>query len=201
MSTEHRRRRAVRLLTDAGGDAAATLNYIVISSAGDATTVAEGDTLQLTATAKDISGTTLTPVTFAWSSSDEDVMTVDSSGLVTVAPNVFAGSAVITAAVDWISATFTLTVTADNVPAAVAVTPTTASIASAATQQFAAAVTNAEGRTLTGVAGTWSSDDTNVATINASGLATGVSAGTANINFTTTQGSVSDGSPAVLTVS
>lgn len=63
----------------------------------------------------------------------------------------------------------------------IAVTPTGASIAPGGTQQFTAVARDANGATIGGVSFTWSSSDNGVATINGSGLATGVAAGTTNI--------------------
>ncbi|MGH8225302.1 MAG: Ig-like domain-containing protein, partial [Gammaproteobacteria bacterium] len=63
----------------------------------------------------------------------------------------------------------------------IAITPTSASIAEGATQQFTAVAKDANGATISGVSFTWSSSDTGVATINASGLATGVATGTTSI--------------------
>ncbi|MGK0743573.1 Ig-like domain-containing protein [Yokenella regensburgei] len=65
------------------------------------------------------------------------------------------------------------------------VAPTTASIAVAATQQLTATVAPANATDKTGA---WSSSDETKATVSASGLVTGVAAGTANITFTTTDG-------------
>lgn len=86
-----------------------------------------------------------------------------------------------------------------STPTAVAVTPATPSIVHPNTQQFAAAVTNIHGATALVTTGTWSSSVPADATINASGLATSVSTGNSNINYTTFNG-VSDPTPAVLTV-
>lgn len=81
----------------------------------------------------------------------------------------------------------------------VAISPLAASIATGATQQFAAQAQYSDGSSfdVTNLA-SWSSDTPSVATINSSGLATGVSAGTANISATY-QG-VTSSTPAVLTV-
>jgi uncharacterized protein YjdB len=78
---------------------------VVVMSATTSTLV-PSQTLQLSATAKDISGQVLSR-TFAWSSSDAAKATVSSSGMVSgVAP----GTATITAEVDGKSATTTITV-------------------------------------------------------------------------------------------
>jgi len=89
-----------------------------------------------------------------------------------------------------------------NSPVAVAVTPATPGLTHPDTQQFAAAVTNIHGADISAAAtGTWSSATPAAATIDADGLATTVAAGTTDINFTTDRLSVSDATPAVLTVS
>lgn len=71
-------------------------------------------------------------------------------------------------------------------PPAPAVTSITVSAAPAnaetgTTHQFSATARDQSGNTMTGVTFTWSSNDTNVATISSGGLASGVAAGTANI--------------------
>ena len=58
--------------------------------------------MQLTATAQDASGSTLSGKTFTWSSSDQSVATVNSSGLVTAVAN---GSATIMATTDGVNGT------------------------------------------------------------------------------------------------
>ena len=83
------------------------------------------------------------------------------------------------------------TVSIDDIDDTVAVTgvtvaPTTASIAVAATRQLTASVAPTDA---TNQAVTWLSSDATVATVNSSGLVTGVKAGTATITATTTDGS------------
>ncbi len=80
---------------------------------------------------------------------------------------------------------------------AIAITPTSASVAPGGTQQFTAVAKSASGVTISGVSFTWSSSNTGVATINSSGLATGVAAGTTNI---TAKASGITSNAAVLTV-
>lgn len=65
------------------------------------------------------------------------------------------------------------------------VAPTTASIAVGNTQQLTATVTPADA---TDTSGAWSSSDDTIATVNATGLVTGIAAGEATITFTTTDG-------------
>ena len=68
-----------------------------------------GETVQLSASASDASGNTISGETFTWSSSSTSVATVSSSGLVTAVAN---GSATITATADGINGTATITVQA-----------------------------------------------------------------------------------------
>src|SRR2546425_7204 len=93
-----------------------------------------GQTVQLTATPKDGSGSPLSGRAVTWASSNGLVATVSSSGLVTGAA---AGSAIITATSEGQSGTSSITVTAVPV-ASVAVTPASATIQVGQTQQVAA---------------------------------------------------------------
>jgi uncharacterized protein YjdB len=129
-----------------------------------------------------------------WNALSTSVATVDSSGLVT---GVSAGSSSITATLGSIHGTATATVSSALLTSIV-ITPATASIATGQSQSFAASGIFSDGST-TDITNsvTWNSSATNVATVDASGLATGVSAGAANI--TATSGSVTS-SPAALTV-
>jgi hypothetical protein len=139
--------------------------------------IAMGTTQQFTATAKDSSGTPMTGVTFTWASSATSVATINSSGLATA---VSAGTTQITASASGvISSADTLTVT-DPV-ATISVSPSSPSIAVNVTQQFTATAKDSGGNTLSGITFTWASSATGVATIDSSGLATGLSAGTTQI--------------------
>ncbi|MFL5534265.1 MAG: Ig-like domain-containing protein, partial [Gemmatimonadales bacterium] len=54
-----------------------------VTVTGPVTAVQVGQTLQLSATAKDAGGATVSGATFAWSSADQNIATVSSDGLVT----------------------------------------------------------------------------------------------------------------------
>jgi len=124
---------------------------------------------------KDSAGNILTGRTITWASSGTAIATVSGSGLVS---GVASGSATITATsggkkrhhqpygsvVRWQS---------------VSVSPATASVLVGATVQLAATTKDASGNTLTGRSITWSSGNTGIATVSASGLVTGISAGSA----------------------
>ncbi len=143
-----------------------------------------GETVQFIArgeysddTSKDISAQV------SWSSSDTAVATVNAEGL---ASAVSAGTAAILAAVDGITGSADLTVTTQAFePAAlisIEITPQEASVEVGSSLQFKAVGTydDSSSRDITAQAD-WSSSDPAVATINADGLASAVSAGAAAI--------------------
>lgn len=73
---------------------------------------------------------------------------------------------------------------ASNKVVSIAVTPTSATISTTGSQQFDAKPKNSSGDTVSGVTITWHSSDTSVATIDDTGLATAVGAGTTQITAT-----------------
>ena len=151
-------------------------------------------TQQFTATAKDAKGHVITGLTFTWASSAKSIATINSSGLAT---GVAAGTTQITATSGKVtSAGVKLTVT-PPVVATIVVTPASPSITVNATQQFTAKAKDAKGNAITGLTFTWASSSKSVATINNSGLATGIAAGSTQI--TATHGSVTS-SPVTLKV-
>src|SRR5205809_352973 len=134
-------------------------------------------TVQLVAIPVDSAGTALGGRTVTWTSGAPGVATVSASGLVT---GVSTGAATITAASEGKSGTAAMTVSSVPV-ASVAVSPTSASVAVGQTQQLSATPKDANGNPLTGRTVSWSSGNTAVATVAASGLVTGVGAGAATI--------------------
>jgi hypothetical protein len=85
----------------------------------------------------------------------------------------------------------------NNAVATITVTSPSPSIAVGATQQFTATATNKSGNAVSGVTFTWASSAMAVATINSSGLASGVSAGKSQI---TASASGVTSSPETLTI-
>ena len=161
--------------------AAATLKSIAVTPA--APSIAASATEQFTATGTYSDGSTQNiTAQVTWSSSATTVATINASGLAT---SVAAGTSTIGAALSGVSGSTTLTVTGSGTtgtPVSIAVTPATPSIAVGATRQFTATGTYSDSSTkniTTQV--TWTSGTTSVATINTSGLATGVGAGTSTI--------------------
>jgi len=139
-----------------------------------------GQTAQLTATTKDSAGNVLTGRVVTWASSAPAVATVSASGLVT---GVAAGTITITAASEGKSGTATVTVTVVPV-ASVSVSPAAPSVQVGQTAQLTATPRDASGNPLSGRVVTWASDAPAVATVNGSGLVTGVAAGSATITAT-----------------
>jgi len=162
------------------GAAAVTVSSVPVASvtvSPAAPSIMVGQTVQLTATPKDASGNVLTGRTVTWTSNNGGVATVNGTGLVAA---VAAGTAIMTAACEGKSGT--ATVTAMSVPvASVTVSPATASIQVGQTVQLTATPKDANGNPLTGRTITWATSNAAVATINASGLVTGVVAGSATV--------------------
>jgi 6-phosphogluconolactonase (cycloisomerase 2 family) len=173
---------------------AATLSSIGVTGAGNATTVAAGATLQLTATGvySDSSKKDLTS-TVTWTVAPSGIVTVSAAGLVTW---VAAGSATVTATDGTVTGTLALTSSA-AVLQSIAVTPATPSIAKGTTKQFVAMGTYTGGSQLdiTNTV-TWSSSNTTDVSISSAspnqGLATGLFPTAANTpaTITATLGSV-----------
>jgi len=142
-------------------------------------TIASGQSKQLSAVGVYSDGTSHDVTSqVTWNALNASYATVSSSGLVT---GVSAGSSTITAAIGSTTGSATATVTAAQLTSIV-VTPATASVATGQTQAFAANGIFSDGST-TDITNsvTWSSNATNFATIDQTGLATGVSAGAATI--------------------
>ena len=165
------------------GTASVTVSSIPVASvtvSPSPASVQQGATVQLTATPKDANGNPLNGRVVTWSSNNTAVARVNGSGLVT---GVGAGTATITATSEGQSGTSDVTVTLAPV-ASVTVTPSPASVAVGLTVQLTATPKDANGNPLSGRVVTWSSNNTAVATVNGSGLVSGVTAGSATITAT-----------------
>ena len=141
--------------------------------------VALADKVRLAADVRDQIGRPLPEARVTWSTSDTAVATVDREGLVTAAGN---GAATITAAAG--AASGTATVTVAQVVADVAVSSARDTVVARDTLRLMATAFDANGQTVERAAFTWSSSDTAVATVDASGLVTGARAGEAVVMAT-----------------
>lgn len=139
--------------------------------------IAVGRTAALVAQLFDANGALLSGRTVSWSSNAPQIVAVSSSGVVT---GVSVGQAQITATAEGKSATAFVDVV--PVPVAiVSVTPTSASIPAGRTQQFTATALDAQGNPLSGRVVSWLSGAPTVATVDQTGLATGIGVGSAVI--------------------
>ncbi|MBL0172869.1 MAG: S8 family serine peptidase [Gemmatimonadaceae bacterium] len=166
----------VSLAACGGGDGPtgpAAVASIAVSSPPQAI-AAIGESVQLTATAKDAKGGSIASVTFTWTSSDPNVATV-AAGVVTAVGN---GTATITAASGSISGAVQVTVQ-QSVTQVVVTWSTDTLRAIGDTARAMATARDARGNAVSGKTLTWSSASPGVVTIDDNGLMTAVAEGTA----------------------
>ena len=174
-------------ITATGAGAAGSADIAVLDRAVGAVSVspsreaiALGDTVRLVAEALDENGQPVAGVPFTWSSSRSEVASVDPSGLVT---GVAAGSATITATGAGAAGSADIAVL-DRAVGAVSVSPSREAIALGDTVRLVAEALDENGQPVAGVPFTWSSSRSEVASVDPSGLVTGVAAGSATITAT-----------------
>jgi hypothetical protein len=151
----------------------------------------------MSATARNSANAIVSGKTFTWSSLNTSVATVDAAtGVVTAVSN---GTAAIRATVSGESVNGSADVTVAQAVDEVSVTPPTASIQTGNSQQLSVTGTDPLGVAIATLTGSWSSSNTNIATVvPASGLVTGVSAGSAFIIFAS--GAARDSSEVTVTL-
>lgn len=166
-----------------GGDSAST--NVTVQGTGSASitladfSVARGSTVTLSPVYRDANGS-VQSCTFAYGSANNSIASVNSAGVVT---GVEVGSTDITASCNGVSRTARATVTAVSSGFTIVLTPATSTVAVGSTQQISAACAN-NGASMTCPALNWGSSNNAVATVNSSGLVTGVSASTAAVSIT-----------------
>jgi len=171
--------------TSEGQSGTASVNVLIAPVATVTVTpgsanVIVGQTTTLTATTKDALGNTLTGRSIAWSTANSAIATVSTAGVVTaVAP----GGTTITATSEGKTGTASITVPALAV-GSVAVTPPTAALLVGQSAPLSATVKNVEGTVVTDRVVTWTTSNSNVATVSSSGMVSAVGAGTATITAT-----------------
>ena len=169
-------------ITARAGNATATA-AVVIDQKADAVRLAPeartfpalGDTLRVSAEALDANGHLIVEARFAWSSDDEAVVAVDGEGLVTALEN---GRATVTAVSGGASAGAVFTVRQEAVSLRLSA-EALAFRALGDTLRLSTEGFDANGHAVVGVG--WSSSDTAVATVSATGLVTAAGNGTARI--------------------
>ena len=154
-------------------DATGPQSVATITVTPPAATLASGGTITLSAATLDQSGAVLTGRAVTWRTSDPAIATVSPTGVVT-AGEVAGGSnaqVTITASSGSTEGTATLNVTPVAV-GSVTLTAATATLASGGTLPITPTVRAASGTVLTGRTITWSSTDSVIASVSASGLVT-----------------------------
>ena len=147
-----------------GGEPVRTVTTVTVSS--PTSTPKQGDTVQLTAVARDQFGDVVPGVTATWSSSAPSVATVSATGLLQALAG---GSVTVTATVSNVPGTLTLTIT-PRVTTTVTVSSPTASPTVGETVQLAVVARDQFGDLVTGRTVTWSSSAPSIATVSATGL-------------------------------
>ncbi len=162
------------------GTATVTITPVPVATVGigpSPASVIVGQHLQLSATPRDASGQPLTGRSVSWTSGAPGLASVSSSGLVTgLAP----GNAVISATVDGTVGSALVAVL--QVPvASVAVTPATAGLTVGQSVSLTATLHDAGGNVLSGRTVGWTSSNSAVATVSASGVVTAAAVGNVTI--------------------
>lgn len=147
---------------------AAPVAAVVVTAPGGTTSIPSASTLQLTAVAQDSAGATLADRAITWSSSDTTAATVSSTGLVTMLKT---GTVTITATSEGKAGGLVLTGTPAAV-ASVSISPSSTTLFADNTTTFTVVTKDALGRTLTGRAIAWSTNDPSAAPVTAAGLVT-----------------------------
>ena len=171
-------------ITATGGGSTATASLTVAQRAAriDVSPPADtfpalGDTVRLTAEPLDANGNTVVDARVVWSSTDQAVATVDSTGLVTAVGN---GSASISATAGDASGAAEITVS--QVLVGVGIVPANTTLFSLGdTVRLVAAGRDANGHAIDGFVFTWSSENAAVAAVDATGLVTAVRTGGTDI--------------------
>lgn len=149
------------------------LEACIATSPSAATVTAIGSTVQLQAT-------TTKAGTVTWTSSNTAVATVSNTGLVTAKGN---GSASITASLTGCLSASSSVLVSQTI-ASVTVSPSSASVEVNKTTQLTATAKDANGNIVSGASFIWASSSTGIATVDANGVVTGKSAGSATVTAT-----------------
>src|SRR5665213_1128105 len=171
---------------DKSGTATITVSNVPVASITVTPTSASllvGGTATLTAVTKDAGGNVLAGRTVTWTSSVPSIASVSATGASAIVTGVAAGNATITATSEGQSVGTPVTVALAPV-ATVTLTPNSASLVVGHTVTIVAVLKDANGTALSGRPIAWSSNTPGVATVDANGVVTAVTAGTATISAT-----------------
>ena len=165
-------------LSACGGSSSSSVASLVVLPT--VTSVSIGGRQTFSATARNSSGTTVSPGTLTWASSVASVATVDSSG---VALGLAAGTTQITATVQNTS-TSSSPVTLVVLPqvSSVTISPASATLKVGSQQQYTAVAKDVQGNTVSNAVFNWSVSYSGIATIDSNGLVTAVSPGAVTVS-------------------
>jgi uncharacterized protein YjdB len=158
-----------------------TNNAATVSISPSSATIGSiGDSVLLTATARNVQGSVIGGAAIIWSSNNTGIATVSPAGYVKA---VSTGTAQITATVNSVAASVNVTV--GNAPAVVQITSLDTTLASVGDSWTPAVnIRNSLGTTLPRDAVTWTTSDPNVATVSSLGVVAATGAGAAVITAT-----------------
>ena len=139
--------------------------------------LAAGGTQALAVTLTDAAGNVLPAATVRWSSTNKNVATVSTSGVVTARR---VGTSTVSASANGVSGQASVVVSAAGIKS-IAVSPVSFTLVTSGTRQLSASLTDASGNAISGQTVAWSSSNSSVATVSSSGLVTAVHSGNANI--------------------
>lgn len=173
---------SVAALLSCGGDSSTgpsgSVSKVTVTPSSDSLSL--GASVTLSASAVDGSGNPVSGAKIFWNTENSSIATVSSSGVVT---GIATGNVRIAASSNGVSGFSAITVIPPSV-ASVRVTPSSAAITVDGTVHLQAATLDAGGNPLTGRTVTWTSDNQGVATVDSTGLVTGVAIGATTITAT-----------------
>lgn len=137
-------------------------------------TLADGESVQLSAAAYSCQGSLLAPPAFAWQSGDATTVSVSSSGRAVAVKQ--GGPVTVTASTQGKQGTARITV-APRAVASLRVEPATANVALGRTSTLVARAFDAQGGELPGRPATWSSSNSAIVSVSPAGAITGVAIG------------------------
>jgi uncharacterized protein YjdB len=162
-----------------------------VSISPAAPTVRVGQSVSLTASARDSGGAPITGRSVVWTSTAPSIVTVSATGVLT---GVAEGAASIRAEVEGVVGVVSVQVTTPSV-SRVEITPSSPLVSVGGTVQLQATAYDSDGSTIVGRTINWGTSNSTIATVSATGVVTGVAAGTTSISATiggkTSQASVS----------
>jgi uncharacterized protein YjdB len=160
-----------------GGGSSSSTTVTSVTVIPTVSSINVNDQQSFTASALNSDGNQVSGVTVTWASSDTGVATVNPSGVATAKSG---GTTDITATAENITSSPAKLTVFPQI-GSVSISPVNATIKAGQTQQFVATAKDMNGNDLSGAVFNWSISYSGVASIDSSGLATGISPGMATV--------------------